>query len=54
MFRGFGLFPEETKFPAVCDPGAAGRRAPQALQRMGHDKLDFRGGSGAVRSRARS
>lgn len=54
MFRGSGLFPEETKFPAVRDPGTAGRCTPQAFQRMGNDKPDFRGGFGAIRPRARS
>lgn len=49
-----GLLPEEAQFPFVRDPRPARRRVAQALQGVGHDEPDLRGGPGAVWPRARS
>lgn len=53
MPGGPGLLSEETEFPAVRDPGPAGRRVAQALQRVGYDELNLRGGPRTVRPRTR-
>lgn len=52
MFGGPRLLPPETELEAVRDTRTAGGRSAEAVQGMGHDEPDLRGGPGAFRPRA--